>query len=147
MMVIRVRSIHVEDVLRRAAEERKLPGLEIIATYKVEGVSRTFVTYKAAIKAYAWRMMQGKYTRTFEDGFQLGISTVAYVRGRICSCKDTLPEVMMSDDYWLNCPLHDRHIGYFARLHRRLVRQLLKQYPMPARAEFPLGLEEPDGYN
>ena len=91
-------------------------------TYQVG--KKLYRTLRAAARAEAWAMIAAKYC----DGFKRRtLSDVSCVHGMTCECNSD------ERDYSC-CQIHDRHYGYFARVHKRLsalVEQSFKEEVKP----------------
>lgn len=83
--------------------------------------NRIFKTKRGAVKLEAWRMICAKYAElSYNDS---GLHLLDEFRGMTCDCKLSSN---WSNEKAGNCPIHNKYTGYFARLHRRLVRFMMK---------------------
>lgn len=78
---------------------------------------RIYTTPYMAAKNEAWYMICEKHVE--RDTLPKGLLGKKTLRNMTCSCRGRNPQ---------RCPLHDHDTGYFARLHKRLTRQLAAKY-------------------
>ena len=105
--------------------DQETPRKEKVIARKIE--LRTRSTYQvgkkiyksayAAAKAEAWAMICKRYGR---------LSEIKEFQGMECDCYQV--ERDYGNDYIIRlcCPIHSRADGYFSRLHKRLMRLILK---------------------
>ena len=79
--------------------------------------NRIYTTPYMAAKNEAWFMICAKYIEY--GSIPKGLLGVKKLRKMTCSCRGRNPQ---------RCPIHDHETGYFARLHKRLTRQLAAKY-------------------
>lgn len=79
--------------------------------------NRIYTTPYMAAKNEAWHMICTRYVKS--DTHPKGLLGVKKIRRMQCTCKW---------GYHPWCSIHGRPNGYFARLHKRLTRQLAAKY-------------------
>lgn len=84
-----------------------------------------FFTLEKAVDKIGWWMIFDKYKTEITKGADFfGESEVVTKNPSwlVCEC-----ESRINDYDWKSCPIHDRETGYFARLHKKLVKKLYEE--------------------
>jgi len=102
-----------------SAFKLKINARPVQSVQAVQIGRRIFATPYMAAKHEAWRMICARYVK---DGtYPKGLLGVRELRGMTCSCWGRDPR---------HCKIHSHESGYFARLHKRLTRQLAAKYKL-----------------
>lgn len=108
---------------------QRFDRIQNVQAYRVG--NQLYLTPKAAAKKLAWSMIFTKYCNR---GDLVKIEDIKNAAGYECDC----PNDHERGDYGQivqfkheACQLHNRHNGYFKRLHARLVRVLLAIHTAP----------------
>ncbi len=89
---------------------------------------RFYIGKETAARKEAWHRICRKYCADpYGDEGSVPLSDVSWVGNTQCKCYlygDSTGYSLEEHKDWTDCPLHDRKTGYFARLAKRLARQI-----------------------